>query len=379
MTKWQEGCLDIHLINSGRGECNFLVLPDGTSFLIDAGELVSSSSKDVPQKPSEDVRPYVTYARYIRNFLPDGKDSIDWCMPSHLHIDHIGAQKAAVSQSPNGYRLAGMMALYDEVPYRNILDMGYPNYNDDETIPNMEGELCEDWQTFVHWAADNKRLKAARFNVGEEQIVLQNNRTAYPNFRIFNIVGNGYAWNKSILGYGALVNANASEGNPASLGIHLNYGNFDFVTCGDLTSAPQNRMAFYYRDYIGKGKLDVFKANHHLASNSWGSQMQNCEFNPRVIVCHTFYSSQPDATLLSSLNTGEFSTHSYVWEKDIFCTNIHPDLKKDESSLIETLKDYNGHIIVRVLPGGAQYYVIMLDDTDFNYRVKSVYGPYDSL
>ena len=34
-----EGCLDIHLINSGRGECNFYILPDGTTLLIDAGEL----------------------------------------------------------------------------------------------------------------------------------------------------------------------------------------------------------------------------------------------------------------------------------------------------------------------------------------------------
>ena len=28
---WQEGCLDIHAINSGRGECTFFILPDGTT------------------------------------------------------------------------------------------------------------------------------------------------------------------------------------------------------------------------------------------------------------------------------------------------------------------------------------------------------------
>ena len=30
---WTDGCLDIHFINSGRGECAFYILPDGTTLL----------------------------------------------------------------------------------------------------------------------------------------------------------------------------------------------------------------------------------------------------------------------------------------------------------------------------------------------------------
>lgn len=33
---WTEGCLDIHSINTGRGESTFYILPDGTTMLIDA-------------------------------------------------------------------------------------------------------------------------------------------------------------------------------------------------------------------------------------------------------------------------------------------------------------------------------------------------------
>ena len=57
---WQEGCLDIHAINSGRGECTFFILPDGTTMLVDAGEFVPATQKYpfVPQKPHEGVRPY---------------------------------------------------------------------------------------------------------------------------------------------------------------------------------------------------------------------------------------------------------------------------------------------------------------------------------
>ena len=69
---WSEGELDIHFINTGRGECAFYILPDGTTLLVDAGELKkthnpndSSSDAPVAQKPNADVRPYIVNAQYI--------------------------------------------------------------------------------------------------------------------------------------------------------------------------------------------------------------------------------------------------------------------------------------------------------------------------
>lgn len=32
---WSEGYLDIHAVNTGRGECSLLILPDGTTMLVD--------------------------------------------------------------------------------------------------------------------------------------------------------------------------------------------------------------------------------------------------------------------------------------------------------------------------------------------------------
>ena len=45
--------------------------------------------------------------------------------------------------------------------------------------------------------------------------------------------------------------------NPASCGFHLRYGKFDYIAGGDLTSAPQNKMAAYYNDFVGT--LEGFK------------------------------------------------------------------------------------------------------------------------
>jgi hypothetical protein len=39
LESWQDGRLDIHQINTGRGNATFFILPDGTTLLIDAGEL----------------------------------------------------------------------------------------------------------------------------------------------------------------------------------------------------------------------------------------------------------------------------------------------------------------------------------------------------
>ena len=35
---WQEGYLDLHHINTGRGNCAYYIFPDGTTMLFDAGE-----------------------------------------------------------------------------------------------------------------------------------------------------------------------------------------------------------------------------------------------------------------------------------------------------------------------------------------------------
>ena len=38
LPKWEKGYLDIHHINTGRGNCTFLIFPDGTTMMIDAGD-----------------------------------------------------------------------------------------------------------------------------------------------------------------------------------------------------------------------------------------------------------------------------------------------------------------------------------------------------
>ena len=46
---WTPGCLDIHHIATGRGNATFILMPDGTSLLIDAG--ATNNALDVSALP----------------------------------------------------------------------------------------------------------------------------------------------------------------------------------------------------------------------------------------------------------------------------------------------------------------------------------------
>ena len=37
-----------------------------------------------------------------------------------------------------------------------------------------------------------------------------------------------------------------------------------------------------------------------------------------------------------------------------------------------------GHVVIRVAPGGDRYWVLILEDDDQAYKVKAVHGPYQS-
>lgn len=377
---WSEGYLDIHFINSGRGECCFYILPDGTTLLVDAGEIkksydASSTSGEaaVAQRPNTSTRPYMVYAKYIKHFAPYGA-YIDWCAPSHFHIDHIGSADmatASASAANGGYKKAGLLALFDEVSYKKILDRLYPNYitTDDGTVTSMNGELSSDYKKFVEWGISKNMFTADCFTVGEEQITLQYNKSAYKNFRIFNICANGNVYNRS-----GVKNYHTENGNPASCGFHLKYGDFDYIACGDLTSSPQNQVSYYVRDFIGEDKFEAFKCHHHLSSNAWGSQMQNDNnfFEPQVIVSNSLFRKHCDPSLISTYITGE------SWYNSFFATNLHPKYISANSTLVNKISGYNGHIVIRVKPGGGEYNVYMLDDTNFEYRIKSIHGPYTS-
>ena len=115
--KWTKGYLEIHSVNTGRGESFFYILPDGTTLLIDASganplddELENHGNTLTPAKPSADLSPGRVVADYVRHFLPaEAGGALDYAMISHYHGDHMGVIVEGLPKHPEGgFALAGI-------------------------------------------------------------------------------------------------------------------------------------------------------------------------------------------------------------------------------------------------------------------------------
>ena len=122
--KWEKGYLDIHHINTGRGNCAFLIFPDGTTMMIDAGDFDGKeyAAKYAPMHaapifPDSSYTPGSSIINYVTNLL--GKDVvIDYFLLTHFHSDHYGDVQKATGTSKNGYRITGLTEVGDVIPDR---------------------------------------------------------------------------------------------------------------------------------------------------------------------------------------------------------------------------------------------------------------------
>src|SRR5207342_3548256 len=86
------GTLDIHQINTGRGNAALLIFPDGTTMLLDAGDGGNLPPRGTPPKPDASRTPAEWIARYIRHMLAhDPSPALDYGYLTHFHDDHMGA------------------------------------------------------------------------------------------------------------------------------------------------------------------------------------------------------------------------------------------------------------------------------------------------
>ena len=358
---WREGYLDIHSINSGRGECTFYVLPDGTTMLVDAGEFHTSGAKYpmVEQKPDTLTRPYKVYSEYIKKALPEA-GGIDYALATHYHMDHIGRMEKDYEISDSGYVLTGMMALYDEIPYRTLIDRSWPEYTDNAVQKN--------WERFVRSMSARDGMKVEKFELGSDtQFRLVNHPEKYPDFRILNCHVNGQVWNNGAV-EDYWTDKPVSE-NGASAGFLLSYGRFDWFTGGD--AGGNGRVAKPTALAIGR-QIEAMKGHHHMSWQTMSRTMLRT-YNPQVVVNQSFYSHQPwpetmEVTLHEGMREGEC--------RDVFLTNLHDSTYVDAAGTLAKVRAYRGHIVIRVLPAGGSFYVYMLDDNDLKQRVKSIHGPY---
>jgi hypothetical protein len=65
----------------------------------------------------------------------------------------------------------------------------------------------------------------------------------------------------------------------------------------------------------------------------------------------------------------------YPGPRDIFATAIKPE-NEIANRRITKMKSENGHVVVRVAPGGDTFRILILDNSDERDRVIAQFGPY---
>jgi len=365
LSQWQEGSLEIHHINTGEGDATFLILPDGTTLLIDAGDaskyLPRPKYYKAPRRPDNSRSSGEWIGRYILARHPvSSEPQIDYVLMTHFHADHI----------------SGINDVAQLIPIQILFDRDWPQYKsapDDAVMKEYYRFLSE----HTGKGMTVKRLEAGR----NDQLTLKNHPEKFPEFSIQNLAVNGIAWT------GEAQNARPRypEGteiteNMASAALLLRYGPFSYFTGGDIRRDLEKTIAWIV------GPVDVHVANHH------GSQADPFFLSilqPRVHIIQVWATPQPRPEVFERL----LSRRIYPGPRDVFLSNgmwigrkKHLTDRYGENiarqyaeELMEELAADQGHIVIRVKPGGSQYKIFVLDDSNETYTITSVHGPYNSL
>ncbi len=378
---WSEGYLDIHAINTGRGESSLLIFPDGTTMLIDAASSDIDENDDIPPpalKPAGSD-PATTITNYVSHFIEAASGKLNYMMISHWHGDHIGGPPEPATMeihSSYKYILCGATRVGATIRVDKFIDRGttYPR-NMSTAYPAVSNYL-----RFVDWAKTEYGSEREEAVVGvTDQLVLKENPGKYSNFMIRTLMSSGVAWT----GYGTTVKstfpadinevlAASFDENKYSIAFHLRYGMFDFYTGGDLSYSNRSKWSWYDVEAPVAAvipKIEVMKAHHH-GTGDCNSDVFLGKSKPDAIIIHVWRDVQPNPATVTRM----FAANSNC---NIFTTNMTENNKNVlGTTLTSKIKSMNGHIVVRVDPGGDKYNIYVLNDNDENYVVQKIFGPY---
>ncbi|MCH5719522.1 ComEC/Rec2 family competence protein [Niabella hibiscisoli] len=384
LAKWEQGYLDIHAINTGRGECTLFIFPDGTTMMVDAAGSLISPTADIPppaQKPDGSISPGTAIADYVKFFIKTASNKLNYIMLSHFDPDHMGTFSTSLPTHCSGdFRMGGVTEVGAAIRFDKIIDRGYPSYNFPSDLKSDSG-IIDNYIKFVAWAKSSYHASAEQFAVGRnDQIVLVQRPLAYKNFEIRNLVANGIVWNGNGTGVtnalpsaSELVAAKASE-NVYSIGFELSYGKFNYFSGGDLQY--NGRSTHNWKDIESPvanvvSAVDVMKANHHGTANC-NSEALLKKLNPQTVVIHTWRDIQPNPQTIARM----YAVNSNC---RIFTTNMTEANKPRLATDLARIKAQQGHVVVRVKPGGDSYSIYVLDDNNQEYKVTKMFGPYQSI
>jgi hypothetical protein len=386
---WAPGMLDIHQIVTGRGNAAFMMFPDGTTLLLDAGDAASANDdrlrvSDTDQRPNASRTPAQWIARYIRH-MAGSNTRLDYVVITHFHGDHIGAITGSEPLSAHGdYRLRGITEISETLPIVRLIDRGWPDYA--YLPPPASDKTFANYRRFVAESEAAGRIRMFRAEAGSATQIKQVRRPepGLP-FEVRIVAVNDRVWtgngDVTKIRFPALDSIPLREDwpdeNMCSAAIRVRYGRFDYFTGGDMAGYPTPGAAAWHDEETDVahaiGPTDVHVVNHH-GSLEEENPFWLATLRSRVMIVPAWAATHPSPDVLKRM----LSTRIYPEPRDIFVTLFREATKMATGPRADRVASDHGHVVVRVEPGGARYWVLVLDDTTESYRITSVHGPYTS-
>lgn len=373
---WRPGQMDIHHLAIGRGNATLIVMPDGTSVLVDAGATNDGFDVSMTTRPGTGRRPGEWIARYAaRHLAATGHMGLDYALVTHLHPDHLGDVSPSSPLSQQGdYRLTGIMDVAEALPIGVLIDRGYPDY------PYLGGWLetapfAKNYRSFIESRRAHGGVVEA-FQVGRRDQFRPLGRIPVKSpFGIRNIAANGRVWS----GDGTnshelfppretLAPSDLPDENMLCAAIRVEHGAFRYFTGGDLTSTTFDGDE-PWRDILtaaarAAGRVDVATADHHGLYDAVSADVVRA-LRPRAWIIQAWHISHPSMLPLEHM----LSERLYPGPRDIFATDVMSGNALMHQRLIKRLRSTRGHVVVRVDEGGANFRVFVTDNRSEDDRV----------
>jgi beta-lactamase superfamily II metal-dependent hydrolase len=365
----RRGELDIHHIDTGRGNGTLIVGPDGRSFLIDAGSSTSSLETSSPPRPNGSRRPGQWIAEYVRR---NGVSRIDYSLATHIHPDHVGDLEANCPASPDGsYKLTGLSDVDALLPIETHIDRAYPNFGDAKPL---EAPFAANYLAYLQSRVkSNKKVEAATIG--------SNHQIALNGAEIRILSANGRIWtgqgetSRSVIPTDALGAEEQPNENFYSISLRMTFGRFSYYTGGDLycdthdgripwldLESPVARLA---------GRTDVATANHHGYFDATGGEFVRA-LDAQAYIIQSWDVGHPGPAQAQRM-LGEWPGAA---KHDVYATESLPANRLLNNRFTPHFRSLQGHIVVRVSADTESFQIFVLDSTREDAPITFTSQPY---
>jgi beta-lactamase superfamily II metal-dependent hydrolase len=368
MEPWRRGMLEIHHISTGRGNSVLAILPDGSSLMIDAGAVKAGGGAELAvPKPDASRRPGEWIGRYAKHHLRTApRQEIGTFWLTHLHGDHMGEYTDELPLAAGGeYRLTGVSDVAEVLPIRRIVDRGWPDY----AYPVQQTDKSAlNYIAFVRSMA-KRGVRVERAAVGSSVRVLSASGEVWT--------GEGEGTRRLFPALETLTKREYPTENMCSAALRLEYGAFRYYNGGDLTCDTQFGtepwMDVESAVAMAAGPVSVAALDHHGYYDGTGTEFVRA-MRARVWVLQSWHASHPALATLDRL----YSPVLYAGDRDVLATSLVEAAELADARLSDKMLSQQGHVVVRVSPGGGTYEVVVLEDAVEMGKVKGRFGVFVS-